>query len=88
MKINIELDCTPDEARRFLGLPDISSIQATILSGMEQRLTAAAEAFDPEAMMRNWFSAFPQSPERLGDLFRSFFKPPLDSGSAKKPGGL
>jgi hypothetical protein len=24
MKINVEIDCTPEEARRFLGLPDVS----------------------------------------------------------------
>lgn len=87
MKINIEIDCTPDEARRFLGLPDISSIQATILSRMEKRLMEAAETLDPDAMMRNWLSAFPQSPERLQDLFRSFFKPLSDGGLANKPGG-
>lgn len=23
MKVNIEIDCTPDEARRFMGLPDV-----------------------------------------------------------------
>ena len=25
MKINVEIDCTPEEARRFLGLPDVSA---------------------------------------------------------------
>lgn len=24
MKVNFEIDCTPEEARRFLGLPDVS----------------------------------------------------------------
>ena len=24
MKVTVEIDCTPDEARRFLGLPDVS----------------------------------------------------------------
>ena len=24
MKVNLEIDCTPEEARRFLGLPDVS----------------------------------------------------------------
>ncbi len=24
MKVNVEIDCTPDEARRFMGLPDVS----------------------------------------------------------------
>ncbi|WP_371917856.1 DUF6489 family protein, partial [Pseudomonas sp. FW306-02-F08-AA] len=24
MKINVEVDCTPEEARRFMGLPDLA----------------------------------------------------------------
>lgn len=24
MKMNVEIDCTPEEARRFLGLPDVT----------------------------------------------------------------
>lgn len=24
MKVNVEIDCTPEEARRFLGLPDVA----------------------------------------------------------------
>lgn len=24
MKVNVEFECTPEEARRFLGLPDVS----------------------------------------------------------------
>ena len=24
MKMNVEVDCTPEEARRFLGLPDVT----------------------------------------------------------------
>lgn len=27
MKVNVEIDCTPEEARRFLGLPDVSRAQ-------------------------------------------------------------
>ena len=24
MKVNVEIECTPEEARRFMGLPDVS----------------------------------------------------------------
>jgi len=27
MKVNVEIDCTPEEARRFLGLPDVTKAQ-------------------------------------------------------------
>jgi hypothetical protein len=28
MKIHIEIDCSPDEARRFMGLPDVEKANA------------------------------------------------------------
>ena len=27
MKVTVEVDCTPEEARRFLGLPDVVPMQ-------------------------------------------------------------
>ena len=42
MKVNIEVDCTPDEARRFLGLPDVAPMQQTVMEAMEQRLVEAS----------------------------------------------
>ncbi len=38
MKVNIEIDCSPEEARRFMGLPDVEQANAiyvdTIASAM------------------------------------------------------
>ena len=31
MKINIEIDCSPDEARRFMGLPDVEKANAVYI---------------------------------------------------------
>ena len=54
MKINIELDMTAEEARRLMGLPDVSALQAEMLDGMRQRMKAAMDRSDPEAMLRAW----------------------------------
>lgn len=32
MKITIDVDCTPDEARRFLGLPDVAPMQEALMA--------------------------------------------------------
>ena len=54
MKITIEVDCTPEEARRTMGLPDVAAFQQAYLD----RLAEAGDgAFRPElidAMMRGW----------------------------------
>jgi len=54
MKLNIQIDMTPDEARRFLGLPDVSKAQDRMMAEVEKRMKAAMDINDPEAMVRAW----------------------------------
>jgi hypothetical protein len=56
MKMNIEIDMTPDEARRFLGLPDVTKLQEKMMAEIEKRMKAAVDVNDPEAMLRAWMS--------------------------------
>ena len=54
MKINVEVDCTPEEARRFLGLPDLSPVHQAYVERMTR---AAAEDLTAESaaeMMKSW----------------------------------
>lgn len=55
MKITVDVDCTPGEARAFLGLPDVKPLQETMLKEMESRLRATLEAMQPETMLKAWF---------------------------------
>jgi hypothetical protein len=54
MKVNIEVDCTPDEARRFLGLPDVAPMQQTVMAAMEQRLVDTIQATDTQKLLEQW----------------------------------
>lgn len=56
MKVTIEVDCTPLEARLFFGLPDVQPMQVAILAEMEKRLLAETAKFSPEGLMQTWFS--------------------------------
>ncbi len=38
MKLNITVDCTPEEARAFLGLPDVSSLNETLVASVKERV--------------------------------------------------
>jgi hypothetical protein len=57
MKITINVDCTPAEARTFLGLPDLKPMQDELMEEMRKRLLAAFAAMDPGEMLRNWMTA-------------------------------
>jgi hypothetical protein len=54
MKFNIEIDCTAEEARAFLGLPDVGPMQRTLLSAAEARLLEAIKAMDAKSLMDQW----------------------------------
>ena len=54
MKVNITMDMTPEEARAFMGLPDVAPLQKRMLEDMQARMKAAFDANDPEGMMRAW----------------------------------
>jgi len=54
MKINIEIDCTPEEARRFFGLPDVEPVQRRVMEALEKRLTEAVQNADSAALFDQW----------------------------------
>ena len=69
MKITIEIDCTPDEARSYMGLPDVKPLQSAVMTRIEQETLRAADQFSPDAILRMWFSAVPQLPAQMQDMF-------------------
>ena len=85
MKVTVEIDCTPDEARQFLGLPDPKPMQAAVLAKMEAQMADAAGRFSPDALLRSWMSLVPQTPEQLKELVGRFFRPATEGGP--KAGG-
>ena len=69
MKVTVEVDCTPIEARTFFGLPDVQPMQAAIMAEMEKNIMKEAQRFTPEALMQTWFSGMPQGADWFRDMF-------------------
>ena len=57
MKINLSFDCTPEEARTFLGQPDLKPMQEELMQEMRKRMVAGIAAMDPAEMLRTWMPA-------------------------------
>jgi len=70
MKVTINIDCTPEEARTFFGLPDIQPLQERLLKEMDQRLGATLQAMSPETIMQTWMSGF-RNLEEMRERFLS-----------------
>ena len=73
MKVTINIDCTPEEARTFMGLPDVQPLQQTMMAEVEKRMMAEMERFSPESVMKTWFSAMPGGTDMMQDIFKGFF---------------
>jgi Tfp pilus assembly PilM family ATPase len=69
MKITIDIDCTPQELRAFLGLPHIEPMQDALIAQMQERLAKYLEAMDPEAMMKLWLTGGMQGLAEIQERF-------------------
>ena len=56
MKVTIEVDCTPAEARAFMGLPDVSGLNDHLVAEMQKRVTENMNALQPDELMKTWFT--------------------------------
>ena len=82
MKVTIDIECTPLEARQFVGLPDVQPMQAAVLAEVERRLMAEAEKFSPEGFMRAWFADGLQSADWFRDALGGLFAKAASSGAS------
>ena len=86
MKVHIELDMTPEEARGLMGLPDVAPLQKQMMDEMKARMTRAMEAGDMESLMRAW-TPFLGNVGGGGQAFEQFQKFLWDSASLMTGGG-
>jgi len=80
MKINVEIDCTPEEARSFLGLPDVAPMQEALMNQIKDRMEAALGGADVETLFKTWL---PQGIAGLEQLQKSFWSQ-MTGGSKKR----
>ena len=85
MKVNVEIDCTPEEARAFFGLPDLKPMQDRILAEIgergrtqvaeiEQRMKTSLNAMDPSEIFKTWLPASMQGVEQMQQVQQMFWQ--------------
>lgn len=70
MKVTVNVDCTPEEARAFIGLPNIAPLQERMMKEMENRMAENLQKLDPETFMKTWL---PLSMEGWGEMQKMFW---------------
>jgi hypothetical protein len=81
MKLKLEVDCTPQEARAFLGLPDVSALNAHLVDEMKGRMDANIAMLQPDELLKSWMAFGGQASEQFMKLMTAA------SGEALKRGG-
>ncbi|MXO65654.1 DUF6489 family protein [Altericroceibacterium endophyticum] len=95
MKIHFEIDCTPEEARRFMGLPDVEQANKAYMDSMAQAMKGvssvdqlqdyAAKLAPMGEFGLKMFQNFLESGAAFGDMKSAKGKP--DGGTSPKSGG-
>ena len=86
MKVNVEVSCSPEEARAFFGLPDIKPMQDRIMGEIEERLKSSLNSMNPEQVFKTWLPASMQGVEQMQQMQQMFWQQlaGIASGTGKK----
>jgi hypothetical protein len=56
MKISVDVEVTPEEMRKLLGLPDVEAFQRQLMDDIRERMVAGAEGYDPLKLFQPYVS--------------------------------
>jgi len=71
MKFTVNVECSPEEARRFMGLPDVTPINEALVSEMGKRMEKNLALMSGESMMSSWMSVGTQAQDAFVKLMTS-----------------
>jgi hypothetical protein len=79
MKVNVEIDCTPEEARRFLGLPDVSKANDAYVEAITKAVKGVGSIEQLQEMAKQIAP--------MGEMGMKFFQQFMQSGGMGGMGG-
>ena len=75
MKVNVEIDCSPEEARRFLGLPDVTKANDVYVDAVAKAMKGVGSIDQLQAMAKQ------VAP--MGEIGLKMFQQFIEGGLAK-----
>lgn len=79
MKVNVEIECSPEEARRFLGLPDVTRANEVYVDALTKAMQGVG-SFDQ-------LQELTKSVTPMGQIGLKMFQQFLESGAAMAMSG-
>ena len=81
MNVKIDIDITPEEMRRLMGLPDVQPFHEDLVERLRENLRIGAEGYDPMALFQPYMSSAVNSVE----MFQKFMSGVMGAGAGSKP---
>jgi hypothetical protein len=82
MKFTVNIEATPEEARAFLGLPDIAPMQERLIKELEEKMADNIRTLDSETLAKTWMPMMMQSWSEMQKTF--WGQMGMDTSSSKK----
>lgn len=76
MKVNVEVKCSPEEARAFLGLPNVAPLNDHLVAQMQRRMDENIAAMQPEELVKTWTSFGLQAQDQFRRLMEATVSTP------------
>ncbi len=73
MKFKLDIECTPQEARTFFGLPDVEKMQEAVMKEVQGKMMENISSLDPENMMKTWLPNGMKGLDQMQNMFWSSF---------------
>ncbi len=79
MKVNVEIDCSPEEARRFMGLPDVSRANDVYVDSLVNAMKGAGSLDQVQDLIKGFAP--------MGEMGLRMFQQIMESGTKAAFGG-
>ncbi|WP_315983140.1 DUF6489 family protein [Aliamphritea spongicola] len=56
MNFKIDVEMTPEELRKVLGLPDVAAFQQEMMDKIQENMAAGAEGYDPLTLFQPYMT--------------------------------
>lgn len=85
MKVNIEIDISPEEFRKLMGWPDVQGFQTEVFEQIRKKMDTGVEGYDPLSVMQPFMTQSAGAMDAFQKLMVGFMKVYSDgSGKDKK----
>ncbi|MFC4253844.1 hypothetical protein GRI97_00325 [Altererythrobacter xixiisoli] len=79
MKVHVEIDCSPEEARRFMGLPDVEKANAAYVEAVTQAMSGGMAGGGANSL--DQLEAYAKQLAPMGQMGLKMFQNLMDSAA-------